>query len=190
MASTSRIPVAGINRLPAMAARNPRPHPVGVECINGMPLSKWPMATPVMIKELETLNIYSVEDLANVSDGNVSNFTDGRAIREKAIAWLAAAKDGAAAMRYAAEAQRLRDEMAELRKMIKGDGVDLPPAGGITNTRGIGSAGRQVDLHQSTSRVPKPRKAKRRKSVWSPERRAKQAEILRAALAAKAAAEA
>jgi len=84
----------------------------------GTPLSKWPMATPLMIKEMENLNIFSIEDLAAVSDANVSNFTEGRAIREKAIAWLETAKDAAASMRYAAEAQRLRDEMEELKKQV------------------------------------------------------------------------
>jgi hypothetical protein len=127
------------------------------EHINGMPLSKWPMATPVLIRELESLNIFSVEDLAGVSDANVANFTDGRAIREKAIAWLASAKDSAASMRYAAEAQRLRDEMAELKKMVEAAGVkDSAPVAKAILRR---------------EKIVKSRKPKR-KSVWTPERRA------------------
>lgn len=123
--------------------------------IVGMPLSKWPMATPGMIKELEFLNVLSVEDLASISDGNVTNITEGRSLREKAIAWLASAKDGAAAMRFAAENQRLRDEMAELRELVRaqsGNGGESSP---VKKTR--------------VSR--KPAKAKR-KSSWTPERRA------------------
>jgi hypothetical protein len=123
--------------------------------IVGMPLSRWPMATPGLIKELEFLNIYSVEDLAAVSDGNIQNVTDGRAIREKAVAWLASAKDGAAAMRYAAENARLREEMAELRKAILSMG---------------GTVGEPKPPR--VQRAAKPRvKKNARKSAWTQERR-------------------
>lgn len=86
--------------------------------IKGMPLSKWPMATPAMIRELESVNVFSVEDLASVSDGNLQNFTNGRSIREMAIAWLKSAKDGAAVMKYAAENERLRDDLKEAMARI------------------------------------------------------------------------
>lgn len=136
--------------------------------IVGMPLSKWPMATPGMIKELEFLNVLSVEDLASISDGNVSNITEGRALREKAIAWLASAKDGAAAMRFAAENQRLRDEVADLRKTVEkfvGDG----------KTPGIDRSSQKYWKNP----VEKPRKPKR-KSAWTPERRAAASEAMKA----------
>lgn len=92
--------------------------------IVGMPLKKWPMAMPSLIRELESLNIFSVEDLAAVSDFNTQNISDGKAWREKAAAWLASATDGAAVMRYAAEATRLREEVAELKKLIQSLGGD------------------------------------------------------------------
>jgi len=139
--------------------------------IAGTPLSKWPMATPNLIRELEFLNIVSVEDLSNVSDANVSNFTDGRALREKATAWLATAKDTAAAMRYAADNQKLRDEMAELRKLVvKSDSKsDL-----------VAQAGSQPKPNSTPDCQPKrkPRKAKR-KSAWTPERRAAQSAAMK-----------
>lgn len=133
--------------------------------IVGTPLSKWPMATPNLIRELEFLNVFSVEDLVNVSDANVQNFTDGRALREKAIAWLAAAKDTAAAMRYATDNQKLRDEMAELRKLVTANG------------------GEPTKLPKAYAKLAKPRKAskpKRRKSAWTPERRAAQSAAMKA----------
>lgn len=130
--------------------------------IVGMPLSKWAMATPGMIKELEFLNVLSVEDLAAVSDGNVSNITEGRALREKAIAWLASAKDGAAAMRFAAENQRLRDEMAELRELVRAQS---------------GNGGEPLPV-KKTRVSRKPSRAKR-KSSWTPERRAAQSAAMK-----------
>jgi hypothetical protein len=120
--------------------------------INGMPLSKWPISTPGMVRELESLNILSVEDLAAVSDGNIQNLTNGRAMREKAIAWLKSSTDGAAVMKYAAEANRLREEVAELRKMISS----------------LGGNANDSDKH------PNPRAA------WTAERRAKQAATIAA----------
>jgi hypothetical protein len=143
------------------------------EHINGVPLSKWPMATPVMIKELEFLNIFSVEDLAAVSDANVANFSDGRAIREKAIAWLASAKDSAASMRYAAEAQRLRDEMVELRKLVTDSGKEVPVI--VKAYRSAAAA----------ERVLNETKKPKRKSSWTPERRAAQSAAMKARQAAR-----
>jgi hypothetical protein len=87
--------------------------------ISGTPLAHWPLATPGMIKELEYHNIHSVEDLSALADSNLHNIADGRVLREKATAWLAAAKNGAAAMKFAAEGERLREEMAELREQIR-----------------------------------------------------------------------
>lgn len=123
--------------------------------IVGMPLSKWPMSTPGMMRELEALNIFSVEDVASVSDGNIQNLTNGRAIREKAIAWLKSATDGAAVMKYAAEANRLREEVAELREVVRSLGV-----GGDTNKN---------KPHKQHKRTP-----------WTEERRAKQAATIAA----------
>src|ERR1700730_17658554 len=94
--------------------------------IKGTPIRKWPMATPGMVRELEALHIFSVDDLAIVSDGNIQNFTDGRAWRERANAWLKSATDGAAVMRYASEAERLREEVTELRAQIVRLGGDAP----------------------------------------------------------------
>lgn len=144
--------------------------------IVGMPLSKWPMATPGMIKELEFLNVLSVEDLASISDGNISNITEGRALREKAIAWLASAKDSAAAMRFAAENQRLRDEVADLRKLVTGNAAN--ESGDVTVLLPPPQQGRKKIV-----------KKLRRKSSWTPERRAAFGAAMKVAKEAKAVAD-
>lgn len=154
--------------------------------IVGTPLSKWPMGTPGLIKECEFLNIYSVEDLGAVSDGNVENLSNGRAIREKARAWLKSATDGAAAMKYAAEASRLREEVAELKKMILSAGMkDM-----ADNERTAVMIEREYTekewtperrkKYEATVASRKEKKKDARKSAWTPERRAAASEAARA----------
>src|SRR6266576_210708 len=90
--------------------------------ITGTPLRMWPMATPAFIKEMEALNVHSVDDLANIADVHLGNMPDGRVWRDRAAAWLANARDTAAHDKFAAENDRLRERLedleAKLRKQI------------------------------------------------------------------------
>lgn len=86
--------------------------------IEGTPLKNWPMIPAIRIAEFNAVNIYSVENLADVADTNLGRLVDGRIWREKATAWLASAKDNGAAAKYAAEAERLRDDNKELHGKI------------------------------------------------------------------------
>jgi hypothetical protein len=87
--------------------------------VSGTPLVKWPLATPRFIKEMEYLNIFSVDDLAAVADVNLDRFEDGRQWRDKAAAWLRSAKDGALAAQMAAENHRLREQLAGLAAKVE-----------------------------------------------------------------------
>jgi hypothetical protein len=87
--------------------------------ITGTPLAAWPLAGRGFVMELKALHIRSVEDLASVADTNISRITDGRAWREKAKAWLEGNKDAAAAARYAAKAEQLETDNADLRKQLR-----------------------------------------------------------------------
>lgn len=86
--------------------------------IEGTPLKNWPLIPPLRIAEFNAVNIFSVENLADISDTNISKLVDGRIWREKAQAWLQSAKDNGAAAKYAAENERLRGDMAEMQKQI------------------------------------------------------------------------
>jgi hypothetical protein len=86
--------------------------------IEGTPLKNWPMISALRIAEFEAVGIFSVENLAAVSDTNVVKLADGRVWREKAAAWLASAKDNAVSVKYAAENERLRNDLEEMRKQI------------------------------------------------------------------------
>lgn len=86
--------------------------------IEGTPLKNWPMIPAIRIAEFNAVGIFSVENLSVVADSNLGRLVDGRVWREKAIAWLASAKDNGAAAKYAAENERLRNDMTEMQKKI------------------------------------------------------------------------
>lgn len=86
--------------------------------IEGTPLKNWPMIPAIRIAEFNAVGIFSVENLSVVADSNLGRLVDGRVWREKAIAWLASAKDNGAAAKYAAENERMRNDMSEMQKKI------------------------------------------------------------------------
>jgi hypothetical protein len=86
--------------------------------IEGTPLKNWPMIPAIRIAEFNAVGVFSVENLSDVADTNLSRLVDGRVWREKAIAWLKSAKDNGAAAKYAAENERLRTDMTEMQKKI------------------------------------------------------------------------
>jgi hypothetical protein len=88
------------------------------QLITGTPLARWPLSTPSFIKEMEYLNIFSVDDLASVADVHLDRIADGRQWRDRAAAWLKSAADGATAARYAAENHRLREEVSSLSERL------------------------------------------------------------------------
>lgn len=87
--------------------------------INGTPLEAWPPVSKVQVAEMKALNIFTVEDLANLSDALVQKFMGGQVFRKKAREFLAAAKD-------AGYVEGLKDKLSEqdaqiaaLRKSIE-----------------------------------------------------------------------
>jgi hypothetical protein len=87
--------------------------------IDGTPLKMWPLLSIGQIAELESLNIFNVEGLANVADSNLTRMYNGREMRTKAQAWLSAAKDGASVAKLATENEQLRADMAELKEQFQ-----------------------------------------------------------------------
>lgn len=86
--------------------------------IEGTPLKNWPMISAIRIAEFNAVGIFSVENLAAVSDTNIGKLADGRIWREKAIAWLESAEKNGAAAKYAAENERLRGDIEDLQKQV------------------------------------------------------------------------
>lgn len=74
------------------------------QTLEGTPLEEWPAMTPALVRTLKAVNVPTVEALAGVSDGNLSSLgMGGRIWRDKAMAWLSSAKDGAFASKMVAE---------------------------------------------------------------------------------------
>lgn len=87
--------------------------------VTGTPLRSWPLLTSANVAEFEALHIFNVEGLAAIADTSISKAQGLREWREKAKAWLASAKDGAASVKYAAENAQLRDDLAATQADMK-----------------------------------------------------------------------
>lgn len=86
---------------------------------SGTPLSAWPAMTPAVIRTFNAVNIFTVEQLAGVSDTAIQSGPLG--LREwalKAKGYLEHASDTAAATRLAADNARKDEQIADLQRQI------------------------------------------------------------------------
>jgi hypothetical protein len=85
--------------------------------LNGTPIKSWPVISPAQAKNLTSINILTVEDLASVNDEGLRRIGMGAvALRDKAKAWLAQANDkGPLTMENAA----LRTENVALKAQLE-----------------------------------------------------------------------
>jgi hypothetical protein len=94
----------------------------------GTPLEQWPQMSRSMVKECKYFEIHTVEQLANLSDINVSRMGMGYMdLRNKAKAFLVAAAGTAGETAQAAENQRLKDMIADLQRQM--NDVSKPKVG-------------------------------------------------------------
>lgn len=81
--------------------------------VNGAPITNWPAVSPAQVKALQNLHIRSVEDLAGANEETLGRIGMGaRALKQRAIEWLAAAKDTG---KMAEELAALRQQNADLQ---------------------------------------------------------------------------
>lgn len=79
----------------------------------GTPIDEWPPASRSFAMMCKSINIFTVENLAAVSDSSLENLgTGGRTFRDKARSWLEEAADGAEAMKLHKENEDLREDLA------------------------------------------------------------------------------
>ena len=89
------------------------------DVMEGTPLEQWPQMSRSLVKEAKFFEIHTVEQLAGLSDINVSKIGMGYLeLRNKAKAYLAAAAGTAGETAQAAENQRLKDMIADLQKQM------------------------------------------------------------------------
>jgi len=89
-----------------------------VMAVSGTPLEIWPQMTVGMVAELKAAGVTTVEQLAEMSDSNAQKFMGSHAMRQKAQAFLDAAKGEAGNTRLAAELEKRDSEIAALKQQM------------------------------------------------------------------------
>lgn len=90
------------------------------ESVIGTPVEQWPALTRSQAEELRAVKFFAVEQIANCSDQQLQTLgMNGPMLRQKAIAFLASAKDTALAQSQAAELQRKDQEITDLKAMVQ-----------------------------------------------------------------------
>jgi hypothetical protein len=85
---------------------------------SGTPLSMWPAIHPRQIKELEFFNIFTLEQLAEMPDANAQKIGPISELRNRARAFIEAAKGNAPLERMAIEKQKMQAENEALKKRM------------------------------------------------------------------------
>ena len=87
---------------------------------SGTPLAQWPIMKPREIKELQAVNLFTVEQVASVSDSVKQKLGMGaNEIVAKARAWLNQANQGADLSKYMAENSRLKIDLEALQAQVQ-----------------------------------------------------------------------
>ncbi len=82
--------------------------------VNGYDLKMWPPISPAQVKQFNSRNIRSVEELAEIPDDYLTSFGPGsRAIRDKAREWLKSSSDIG---KIVGELTVLKEEMRVLKE--------------------------------------------------------------------------
>lgn len=84
----------------------------------GTPVEQWGPLTKSEAMMLKGIHIHTVEQLAGVSDSNLS-WLGARQLRDKAVAWLAQADGGKEVIRLEAENELLKQDLAMQKAQLK-----------------------------------------------------------------------
>lgn len=129
------------------------------EKIEGTPLSEWPQINRSLAEEYKYHNIFTVEQLTQVSDANLVNGM--RSLREKAKVWLEAAELNVNAEKFAAleadnEAAKKQNELlqkrlAALESQVEQESISTParPAKRKRRTKKEMAESAAVELQES-----------------------------------------
>jgi peptidoglycan hydrolase CwlO-like protein len=97
------------------------------DALVGTPLSEWPAISRSQVKELEFFNVRTVEQLAQMPDTAVQNFSGVSGLRTRALRYMEEAKDGAALNQMQTELetrdntiQTLMNQVKEMQSQIAG----------------------------------------------------------------------
>lgn len=90
--------------------------------LTGLPLKEWPAITRSEVENLAYFKVFTVEHLAELSDGAILQIGPVRHLVEKAKAFLSAAKEAAPAARLAEALKAKDNEIEVLRRQLKEQG--------------------------------------------------------------------
>lgn len=85
---------------------------------DGLPVTQWPPLTKGEAMSLKAMNIHTVEALAALPDTALTWF-GARQYRDKAVAFLAQAKDGSVVLKLKAENDTLKSDLEALKAQVQ-----------------------------------------------------------------------
>jgi hypothetical protein len=88
------------------------------EQLDGLPLAAWPQIEAPMVEDLKYFKVYTVEQLAALSDSVAQRIGPIQELRRKAQSFLAAAKDNAFLTKMEAEGKAKDAKIAGLEQMV------------------------------------------------------------------------
>lgn len=89
------------------------------QVVDGTPLEHWPPLDRAMVMNLKAMKIHTVEQLASLSDANLS-FMGARQLRENARAWLSEAESGGEVLALRNQIEKLERDNIALKNTIEG----------------------------------------------------------------------
>lgn len=96
----------------------------------GTPLEHWPPLTKREVMVFKSANVHTVEQLAHVSDQNLTNLGMGaRKYRDMAVTYMETAKNGATPLKAQKEIDELKAQVEALKNQLQGfknAGVEEP----------------------------------------------------------------
>jgi hypothetical protein len=88
------------------------------EQLTGTPLAEWPAVSRSQVEELAYFGVRTVEQLANLSDGNAQQVGPIQALKAKALDYVAKAKGNAPLEQMRAELATRDNELETLRRQV------------------------------------------------------------------------
>lgn len=85
----------------------------------GTPLTLWPQMPAVLAKELEFLNIFTVEQLAQLADTHVAKIQGGQQWKQKAAEFVSALKDQEQVSRLQTQLTERDNRIDSLEKVVQ-----------------------------------------------------------------------
>jgi len=94
--------------------------------LEGTPLTEWPVISRAFAEELSFMGVKTVEQLANMADGNASQMMGGQSFKAKAVAWLERAKKDVTLDQMEVELAKRDTLLAEMQAQLDKLQADKP----------------------------------------------------------------